>query len=264
MAEVSVSERHFCHSRNLRKFGLRRNRSGDIQRWVCSDCHRTFSVNVGFVRMKHNPKAITTALQLYFSGESLRNTQKALRLLGVQVCHRTIWKWIQKYVGLMHRYVEQITPQVGETWRADELYAKVKGDMKSLFAMMDDDTRFWVAQQIADSKYGADVRPLFAQAKERTGKVPVTLITDGGRHFNEPFKQEFDSASHYSHHVKDVRPLTGRIHNNKMERLNGDMRDREKVMRGIKRIDSPIFLGLQIYHNFIRPHEGLNGQTPAD
>jgi hypothetical protein len=29
-------------------------------------------------------------------------------------------------------------------------------------------------------------------------------------------------------------------------------------------MDSPVFKGLQIYHNFVRPHEALNGDTPAD
>ncbi len=49
-----------------------------------------------------------------------------------------------------------------------------------------------------------------------------------------------------------------------MERMNGEVRDREKVMRGLKRMDTPILKGVQIYHNFIRPHEGLNGDMPAD
>ena len=49
-----------------------------------------------------------------------------------------------------------------------------------------------------------------------------------------------------------------------MERLNGEFRDREKVMRGLKRTDTPILKDLQICHNFVRPHEGLNGNTPAD
>ncbi|MGD0319568.1 MAG: hypothetical protein ABSB56_07730 [Nitrososphaerales archaeon] len=48
-----------------------------------------------------------------------------------------------------------------------------------------------------------------------------------------------------------------------MERMNGEFRDREKVMRGLKWMDSPILKGIQIYHNFVRPHEGLNGDTPA-
>ncbi|MFI5448698.1 MAG: hypothetical protein ACHQ03_02875 [Candidatus Bathyarchaeia archaeon] len=32
----------------------------------------------------------------------------------------------------------------------------------------------------------------------------------------------------------------------------------------MKREDSPLLTGLQIYHNYVRPHMGLNGKTPAD
>ncbi len=49
-----------------------------------------------------------------------------------------------------------------------------------------------------------------------------------------------------------------------MERMNGEVRDREKVMRGLKRTDTPILKGYQLFHNFIRPHEALDGDTPAD
>jgi len=52
--------------------------------------------------------------------------------------------------------------------------------------------------------------------------------------------------------------------NNKMERFNGEIRDREKTMRGLKRTDTQILSGYQLYHNYIRPHEGLNGKTPAE
>ena len=49
-----------------------------------------------------------------------------------------------------------------------------------------------------------------------------------------------------------------------MERFNGEVRDREKVMRGLKKKDTPILTGYQIFHNHVRPHMGLNGQTPAE
>jgi hypothetical protein len=35
-------------------------------------------------------------------------------------------------------------------------------------------------------------------------------------------------------------------------------------MRSLKREDSPVLEGMQIYHNFIRPHMGLGGKTPAE
>ena len=35
-------------------------------------------------------------------------------------------------------------------------------------------------------------------------------------------------------------------------------------MRGLKNTDTPIIAGYQLYHNYIRPHEALNGKTPAE
>lgn len=49
-----------------------------------------------------------------------------------------------------------------------------------------------------------------------------------------------------------------------MERINGEIRDREKTMRGLKTKTTPILHGMQIFHNYIRPHEGLDGKTPAE
>lgn len=52
--------------------------------------------------------------------------------------------------------------------------------------------------------------------------------------------------------------------NNKMERMNGEVRDQEKTMRGLKKDETVILQGYQLYHNFIRPHEALGGKTPAE
>jgi transposase-like protein len=257
--EVTISNCVFCHSSNIKKFGIRKNKSGDIQRFVCVDCEKTFSVNVGFEKMKHNPQAITSAMQLYFSGESLRNTMKSLKLLGVEVSHQTVYNWIKKYVKLMQDYVEKIVPNVSDTWRADELYVKIKGDMKYLFALMDDETRFWIAQEVAETKDKHDARVLFSRAKYLMGKQPKTFITDGLPAFCCASTQIFSRADHIRHIS-----LKGDRNNNKMERMNGEIRDREKTMRGLKTKETPILTGFQIFHNYIRAHEGLEGKTPAE
>ncbi len=255
----------FCGSRHVIKDGIRHNKAGDLQRFTCGECGYDFSVNVGFEKMKHDPKAITTALQLYFSGESLRNTQKSLRLLGVQVSHKTVWKWIEKYVGLMEKYLDKITPQVSDTWRADEVYVKFRGNMKYVFAMMDDETRFWIAQEVADSKQKHDARHFFFESMKAGGKVPATLITDGLNSYHVAFKKVYSwrRTDVKPEHIREIR-IAGKVHNNKMERMNGELRDREKVMRGLKVVDTPILKGYQIYHNFVRPHQALDGKTPAD
>src|ERR1700691_1521908 len=40
-----------CGSANLMKWGVRHNKAGDIQRFQCRQCERSFTVNIGFERM---------------------------------------------------------------------------------------------------------------------------------------------------------------------------------------------------------------------
>jgi putative transposase len=256
----NLTECIYCGSRNIVKDGVRKNKAGNLQVFNCKDCHRDFTFNIGFERMKHNPQAVTTAMQLYFSGESLRNTMNSLKLLGVEVSHQTVYNWIKKYVRLMRDYAEKIVPNVSDTWRADEIYMKVKGDMKYLFAMMDDETRFLIAQEVAETKEKHDARVLFYRAKRLMAKQPKTLITDGLPSYSKACQQVYEGTQH----IRKI-TLKGKAHNNnKMERLNGEIRDREKTMRGLKKKRTPILQGYQIFHNYIREHEALGNKTPAE
>jgi transposase-like protein len=188
-----------------------------------------------------------------------------LRLQGVNVSHVAVYKWIKKYVGLMEKYLDQIKPSVSDTWRADEVYVKIKGNMKYVFALMDDETRFWIAQEVADSKFKHDARNIFRKGKELMGKKPETIITDGLPAYHDAYMKEYwtKKKSTRTEHIRHIH-LQKDMNNNKMERLNGEIRDREKVMRGLKRKDTPILKGYQIFHNYIREHEGLDGKTPAE
>ena len=265
ISPITTQDCSFCHSQNITKNGIRHNKRGDIQRFSCSDCHRTFSINLGFERMKSSPEAITNALQLYFTGESLRNVQKFLKLQGVNVSHKTIYLWIVKYTKLMKSHLDKITPQVGDAWRADEIYVKIRGEMKYVFSLMDDETRFWIAQEVANRKEGHDASSLFRMGKKITQMKPKVIITDGLHSYSEAYRKEFWTIDRRNRtiHIRNVH-LQGDMNNNKMERLNGEFRDREKVVRGIKKDDSVIISGYQLYHNYVRPHSALDGKTPAD
>ena len=261
---VNPSKCTQCQSSDIVKHGIRHNKYGDIQRFSCKNCHKRFTINLGFEKMRATPQAITSAMQLYFTGESLRSVQKFIRLQGVEVSHQTIYNWIQKYTNLMKKYIDKIVPQVGDAWRADEVYTKIRGEMKYLFALIDDETRYWIAKEVADRKEGHDASGLFRQAKDVTQTKPKVIITDGLHSYSEAYRKEFWTVKRQGRtlHIRHIH-LQGDMNNNKMERFNGEFRDREKVMRGIKKDDSVMFDGYQIYHNYIRPHMGLNGKTPA-
>ena len=40
--------------------------------------------------------------------------------------------------------------------------------------------------------------------------------------------------------------------------------DGEKVTRNLKKSDTPILSGMQIFHNYVRPHMALDGRTPSE
>jgi hypothetical protein len=49
--------------------------------------NRYFTINLGFEKMHATHQMLTSALQLYFTGESFRNVQKFLKLQGVKTCY---------------------------------------------------------------------------------------------------------------------------------------------------------------------------------
>jgi len=106
---------------------------------------------------------------------------------------------------------------------------------------------------------------MFRHGKKVAGKAPHTLITDGAFNFSSAFESAFyrENKALAIQHVRHVR-ISGDLNNNKMERFNGEVRDREKIVRGVKRTDSPLLTGYQILHNYVRPHMALDGQTPAE
>jgi hypothetical protein len=117
--------------------------------------------------------------------------------------------------------------------------------------MMDEQTRFWIVQEVADTKYTADVRPLFQLAKAVAGKTPKTLVSDGAANFHDAYNKEFRTMKieTRTEHIRHIR-LVRDYNNNKMERMNGEIRDPEKVTRNLKKMDTPILKGEQIFHNY--------------
>jgi len=62
-------------------------------------------------------------------------------------------------------------------------------------------------------------------------------------------------------HVRKPR-FVDETNNNIVERLQGTIRERDKVMRGLKNKESAQVIEdtMRNYYNFIRPHQSLNGE----
>ena len=138
----------------------------------------------------------------------------------------------------------------------------IRGNRRYLFAMLDSDTRYWLAKMVAEHKGNDDVEPLFRKAREMASKVPKRLISDGAANFGHAHRKQY-AAKNFLHkdseHVRHIH-MAGDMNNNPMESFNGNtIRLREEATRGLKREDSAILTGLRLYHNHVRQHQGSAG-----
>jgi len=104
------------------------------------------------------------------------------------------------------------------------------------------------------------------KAKETAKSKPEYVVSDGLPAYIKAFKKEFFTLKKPRvQHIRKPRFIDPK-NNNIVERLNGTVREREKVMRGMKSDPTAeeLVKGFKTYYNFIRPHQSLNGRTPAE
>jgi transposase-like protein len=218
-----------------------------------------------FENMKYNPKIIALTLDLYFKGVSLRKISHHLKdFYDLNISYKSVYNWIEKYVGIMNQYVNQIQPEIGEVWHTDEMMIKVDGSWEYLWNVMDEKTRFQLASVVSTERKVHDARMVFQRAKNNCGgRKPKFIVTDGLQSYKHAVNKEFPTNTGETEHLWNV-GLQHHPNNNHVERLHGSIRQREKVMRGLKVDDTPIIEGHRLYYNFIKPHEALEGRTPSE
>jgi putative transposase len=121
---------------------------------------------------------------------------------------------------------------------------------------------FQLVSFVTKTREAQDAKKAFRKSKEVCSRKPALMATDGLPSYKSAFRSEFYDYHQSCKHVADV-GLQESL-NNVLEKMHGSIREREKVMRGIKVDDTPIIPMNQIYYNFIRPHQGLKGRTPAE
>ncbi len=211
----------FCDSGNIVKAGLKKNKNKTLQRFKCQDCKKRFTVNFGFEKMRYDESTITGALQMYYSGMSTRDISNHYEMMGIDVSDVTVYNWIEKYSKMTSAYLNGIVPRVGDWFRADEVWVKINGKQNYLFASMDDDTRYWLASDIAETKFQHNADNLLSLTKLQAGKNPKNFITDGLPAYMKSSKKVFGKKTNHVRHIH----LKGDMNSNKMDRLNGEIRE---------------------------------------
>ena len=128
---------------------------------------------------------------------------------------------------------------------------------------MDSESRFLIASRLTQNRKDEDARNLFLDGLDRAKKTPAMLVTDGLLAYGSAFNETYRYGG--TKHVAKPR-FVDLTNNNRIERLHGSMRERTKVMRGFDSdgTANETMQGYRLYYNFLRPHQALNGSTPAE
>jgi len=129
--------------------------------------------------------------------------------------------------------------------------------------IIDADTRYLLATHISEKgRTTKDAQQLMSLAAKRAGKTPKLVITDKLNAYLDGIELTFGADTE---HIA-TSPFAIGANTNLIERFHSTLKERTKVMRGLKDVKSARLFteGWLIHYNYFRPHESLKNRTPAE
>jgi len=251
-----------CNSVNVVKFGKYKG----VQRYWCKDCERKFKFDSGAFHGKVSAKYISQALAEFYTGDSVQDISNNLnQQYGYKPSKSVIWKWVVKYTNLAIKQFKDDKPDVGNVWVSDETMVDLDQNRKVwIYNVIDEKTRYLLASRVALSRTTKEAELVMKEAERRAGKSPTKVLTDSNYSYDGGISNAFGGDTE---HVK-TNPFAGKDKDNteRVERYHGTFKERVKVMRAFRDLETLIQFndGWVAFYNYFKPHDSLQGKTPAD
>jgi transposase-like protein len=163
---------------------------------------------------------------------SSRDLVQMMAERGIVLAHTTILRWVQRYVPEFEKRWSRYALPVGDSWRVDETYLKVKGQWVYLYRAVDKAGRT-IDFLLSKRRDIAAAKRFFSRATRQHG-APRVITLDGY------------AASHRAvAKLKEVGTLPGRVQvrsckylNNLVEQDHRRIKQRIRPMLGFKRFET--------------------------
>lgn len=251
-----------CKEINSVKTGIRKNKVGFTQRYFCNTCKRYFVDRKGFENFRHSPEVITAALDLRAKGLSLADVVDHLdQHHRVKVTRQTILYWQDKFGQKLKSFSQTLTPHLGKTFHADEMFVKQRNNWIYYWDCIDYNTKFLVADHLSEERSYDEGTEFLNKIKLGSPEIPQEIHTDNSWDYPIAFKRVFPRKKIHKHYPA----WKHKFKNNPIERLHNTLKQRYKVFRGFDNPQSArkFFDFYRVYYNFIRKHMTLGMTTPA-
>ena len=244
----------YCSGLKVIKFGSRSTEErGNIQRFFCKDCSKTFCLDDGFKHRHKSKKTILDTLVL-LPKQSLREIADFMEL-----SKNTPLAWMKAYSDRLLGFLKEKVQTRCDVLHMDELFLKMCGGFHYIWDSICKDTRFafWFLAPNRTKEYAKRLMQMSANPFD-------ALVTDGAFSYIMPIKEWYGLRFYYMKYHR-CESFEDKKHNNLVERLQNTLRRYLHLRRGFYncKTGNRFMEFLWIYYNFIRNHMTI-GCTPAE
>ena len=160
---------------------------------------------------------------------SLRNTEDMAFERGIDVCHETVRKWVDRFgpmfaAKIRRRRVDHMRHYTHWKWHLDEVFVRINGKQKYLWRAVDHEGEV-LESYVTETRDKAAALKFIKKALKRHGRTKA-IVTDRLRSYGAALKEIG---------AEDLQ-VTGRRLNNRAENSHLPFRRRERAMLRFRRM----------------------------
>lgn len=247
-----------CGAGDVIKWGTRKG----LQIYKCKPCNVKFTGSGAMPGRRVPPDQVGAAVSMFYRGLSLAEIQRTFEhVYDFKPSTGSIYEWVVDYTRLALHTTRPFKAQTGDTWVADEMVLRIGGRKYWNWNVMDADSRYLLAAYLSPTRTSRDAERVFRLARANATRTPDVIVTDRLASYIDGIERVFGADTR---HVQ-AGGIRAVVNNNLSERLQGTIRQRAKVMRGLKRRDTAqlVMDGWALHYNLFRPHESIGDRTPG-
>jgi len=184
-----------CHARGQTGQGNIGIHSHKEQRFICHECHKTFSARKGtvFYRLRTSAGTVVLVVTLLAHGCPL---QAIVAAFGFD--ERTVADWWARsgrQGQAVHEYLVEQPRDLGQV-QADELRVKKQGGIVWMALAMMVKPRWWLGGEVSEQRDMPLIRRLIERVRRCAARRPLLVCTDGLVSYIRATRETFRDAVH--------------------------------------------------------------------
>ena len=203
------------------------------------------SIEELFVGRHFDREVIIVCVRWYLRFKlSLRDLVEMMAERGLSLAHTTLMRWVQRYVPEFVKRWSRFGRPVGQSWRVDETYIKVRGQWRYLYRAVDRAGKT-VDFHLSAKRDVAAAKAFFAKAVKSQG-VPQTITLDGYAASHRAVRELKDDGLL----PEGTKVRSSKYLNNLIEQDHRSIKQRIAAMLGFKRFRNAAttIAGIELMH----------------